>query len=74
MDAVLKLNANEFSEEIVKKLKFLMPNDDYTITISISDDNNKEFYNKIDNAINSLQNNEGTQFTLKTFEEFIKNN
>lgn len=74
MDAVLKLNANEFSEEIVKKLKFLMPNNDYTITISISDDNNKEFYNKIDNAINSLQNNEGTQFTLKTFEEFIKNN
>ena len=74
MDAVLKLNANEFSEEIVKKLKFLMPNNDYTITISISDDNNKEFYNKIDNAINSLQNKEGTQFTLKTFEEFIKNN
>ena len=75
MEAVLKLKADEFSDELIQKIKLLLlPNSDYTITISISDDKNKLFFSKLDNAISSLQHNEGQHFTLETLEEFIKKN
>ena len=74
MDAILKIKASEFSDDLVKKIKSLMPNNDYTITISITDNKEQVDQNRIDEAIRSLANNEGTSFTLESFEDFIRKN
>ncbi len=75
MDAILKLKANEFSEEIVATIKSLMVSNDYTITISISNNSkHNTYWNKIDASIAEIQNNEGVSYTLESFEEFIKSN
>lgn len=74
MEAVLKINANEFSDELVKRIKSLMPTNDYTVTISISNNRNDAYAAKLDDAIVALKNNEGSTFTLESLEEFIKQN
>lgn len=74
MEAVLKIKANEFSDELIKKIKSLMPNNDYTVTISISNNKNEAYVAKLDEAIVSLKNNEGSTFTLESLEEFIRQN
>ena len=74
MDAILKIKASEFSDELVQKIKSLMPNNDYTVTISITNNQESANHTKIDQAITSIKNNEGTVFTLESFEEFIRKN
>ena len=74
MDAILKIKASEFSDDLVKKIKSLIPNNDYTVTISITNNKEKVDLNRIDEAIHSLANNEGTSFTLESFEDFIRKN
>ena len=74
MEAVLKINANEFSDELVKRIKSLMPTNDYTVTISISTNRKDAYAAKLDDAIVALKNNEGSTFTLESLEEFIKQN
>lgn len=74
MEAVLKINANEFSDELVKRIKSLMPTNDYTVTISISNNRNDAYFSKIDEAIGALEKNEGSTFTLESFEKFIREN
>lgn len=74
MEAVLKINANEFSDELVKRIKSLMPTNDYTVTISISNNKKDAYAAKLDDAIVALKNNEGSTFTLESLEEFIKQN
>lgn len=43
MEALLKLEANEFSSVIIEKIKLLIPTNDCTITISISNDTKSNF-------------------------------
>lgn len=74
MEAVLKINANEFSDELVKRIKSLMPTNDYTVTISISNNKKDAYFSKIDEAIAALDKKEGSTFTLESFEKFIKEN
>ena len=74
MEAVLKINANEFSDELVKRIKSLMPNNDYTVTISISTNTKDAYFSKIDEAIVALENNEGSVFTLESLEKYIREN
>lgn len=74
MEAVLKINANEFSDELVKRIKSLMPTNDYTVTISISNNKKVDYFSKIDESITALDKNEGLTFTLESFEKFIKEN
>lgn len=74
MEAILKINANEFSDELVKRIKSLMPNNDYTVTISISTNTKDAYFSKIDEAIVALENNEGSVFTLESLEKFIREN
>ena len=74
MEAVLKIKANEFSDELVQQIKSLMPTSDYTVTISISNNKKDAYFAKLDEAIVALENNEGSTFTLKSFEEFIRKN
>ncbi len=74
MEAILKINANEFSDELVKRIKSLMPNNDYTVTISISTNTKDAYFSKIDEAIVALENNEGSVFTLESLEKYIREN
>lgn len=74
MEAVLKINANEFSDELVKRIKSLMPTNDYTVTISISNNKKDAYFSKIDESIAALDKKEGPTFTLESFEKFIKEN
>jgi hypothetical protein len=73
MEVVVKIKANEFSDELVQQIKSLMPTSDYTVTISISNNKKDAYFAKLDEAIEELENNEGSTFTLKSFEEFIRN-
>jgi len=74
MEVVLKIKSNEFSDELVQQIKSLMPTSDYTVTISISNNKKDAYFAKLDEAIVALENNEGSTFTLKSFEEFIRKN
>lgn len=73
MQAVISLKPSELSEEFLNKLKSIFAkSDDCTITISISNDKKKAYFEKLDNAISEIKEGKYETFTLETFENFIK--
>ena len=82
MDAVFRVNANEFDEKLFQQIKSILGlKNNLEVTISISDpsacilrqETNQEYFNRLLKAKENLNNNENVvTYKVDQFEEFQK--
>ncbi len=79
MDAVFKVPASEFNEELFKKIIALVKGTNSDITIAVKDktdvvvhsETNEQFFKKLNKSVEDVEQGKGVTFTMKELNEFI---
>lgn len=79
MDAVFKVPASEFNEELFKKIIALVKGTNSDITIAVKDktdavvhsETNEQFFEKLKKSVEDVEQGKGVTFTMKELNEFI---
>ena len=80
MDALIKIPASEFNEDVFKKIKALIKSiGNAEITIAVSNKNEdifrneskEEYWNRLNRSVLDIEHGKGTVFTMAELEEYV---
>lgn len=79
MDAVIKIPASEFNEELFKKISALVKGKNADITIAVKDrsqnlfrdETEEEYWNRLNSSISDIEQEKGVTFTMQELEKLI---
>ncbi len=82
MDAVFRIKSSEFDEHLISQIKELLKRkNNLVITIAISEkpakgilrkETREEYFARLDNSIDNINNGKGVTFTAEEFDVFSK--
>ena len=80
MEAIIKVAAAEFTEELFKKISDLLKGRDAEITIAVNDNFSSVldtetadmFWNRLEKSVTEIENGNGKNFTMSELDAFIK--
>lgn len=78
MDALIKVSAAEFNEDLFNKIKSLIKSvGNAEITIAVSEvskrtESEAEYWNRLNNAITDIEQGKGITFTMEGLTEYLQ--